>query len=158
MSNFASKIELDVKGTVTIRHFRGDVETGTLISEETKDNLVVLSGKSYIASRLLNALNASYGTDLYQIEIGSGVTAPSLSDTALGSSLGSATFASAPTISGNTVTFTANFPAGTGTGAVTEAGIFNNDSTPKMFNRVVFPVKNKGSNDSIQIVWAITIV
>jgi hypothetical protein len=55
------------------------------------------------------------------------------------------------------VTYVATFPAGTGTGAVTEAGIFNASSSGTMLCRTVFPVVNKQSGDSMTITWTVTV-
>jgi hypothetical protein len=54
-------------------------------------------------------------------------------------------------------TYVASFPAGTGTGAVTEAGIFNASSAGTMLCRTVFGVVNKGVDDAMSITWAITV-
>lgn len=43
----------------------------------------------------------------------------------------------------------ATFAAGTGTGALTEAGIFNASSAGTMLNRVVFATVNKGASDTL---------
>jgi hypothetical protein len=54
-------------------------------------------------------------------------------------------------------TYVASFPAGTGTGAVTEAGIFNASSGGTMLCRTVFSVVNKGADDAMSITWTITV-
>ena len=158
MAGFNTKEQVGAEGYVTIRHFRGNIEDGNLVSEETRKNLVVTSGKVYIAKHIMSVFNAGAPDDLTRIALGSGTTAPSLSDISLQSQLDSAPFASTPVLNGNTITFIANFPPGVATGAVSEAGILTGGAIPTLFNRVVFPVKNKSPNDSFQIVWAITIV
>jgi hypothetical protein len=60
-------------------------------------------------------------------------------------------------VSNNIVTYTATFPAGTGTGALTEAGVFNDSSAGDMLCRTTFSVVNKAAADSMIITWAITI-
>ena len=60
-------------------------------------------------------------------------------------------------VSTNTITYTATFPAGTGTGAVTEAGIFNASSGGTMLCRTTFPVVTKGSGDTLAITWVVTV-
>ena len=42
------------------------------------------------------------------------------------------------------------------TGALTEAGVFNAASAGAMFDRVVFPVVNKGVDDSLTAVFTFT--
>jgi hypothetical protein len=46
---------------------------------------------------------------------------------------------------------------GVGTGAISEAGIFNASSGGTMLCRTVFPVVNKQASDTIAITWTITI-
>jgi hypothetical protein len=55
------------------------------------------------------------------------------------------------------VTYVASFGAGTGTGAVTEAGILNASSGGTLLCRTEFSVVNKGANDSMSITWTITV-
>jgi hypothetical protein len=88
--------------------------------------------------------------------VGAGATAAAAGDTALGSELGRVTLASS-TSSANVVTYTATFPAGTGTGAITEAGIFNAASSGTLLCRTVFSVVNKGASDAMSITWTITV-
>lgn len=160
MSGMHTKESVELLGTVTIRQFEGDISEGKLISEETHKNLIVSTGKAYIASRLLSHLNSTVaGGDIIRLALGSGTTPPALNDITLQSQLDSKPFSSPPTISNSTVTFIADFPPGSATGAVSEAGLFNGKTpTPVMLNRVVFPVKNKSQYDSFQVIWAITIV
>ena len=44
-----------------------------------------------------------------------------------------------------------------GTGAITEAGIFNASTGGDMFARTKFAVVNKGAADSMTITWTITV-
>ena len=116
------------------------------------DNLVVTAGKGYVASRMKDAT----ATAMSHMAIGSGSTAAAASDTALGSQLGRVALSST-SVSSAVVTYVASFPAGTGTGAVTEAGILNASSGGTMLCRTVFSVINKGASDSMTITWTITI-
>lgn len=114
-------------------------------------NLVVTSGKNFIASRMVGVPTA-----MSHMAIGSSTTQAAVGDTALGAELGRSTLASA-SATGNIVTYTASFPAGTGTGAVVEAGIFNAESSGQMLCRTVFPVVNKGAEDAMSVTWSITV-
>ena len=116
------------------------------------DNLVVTAGKGYVASRIKDAT----ATAMSHMEIGSGSTAAAASDTALGSALGRVSLTST-SVSSAVVTYVATFGAGTGTGAVTEAGLFNASSGGTMLCRTVFSVVNKGSADSMTITWTVTV-
>ena len=116
------------------------------------DNLVVTACKGYVASRIKDAS----ATAMSHMEIGSGSTAAAASDTALGSALGRVSLTST-NVSSAVVTYVATFGAGTGTGAVTEAGLFNASSGGTMLCRTVFSVVNKGSADSMTITWTVTV-
>ena len=117
-------------------------------------NLVVNTGLNYIVSRMKDAT----ATAMSHMELGTGTTAAAGADTALGTAIsGSRTALTSTTVSGNTVTYVASFSAGTGTGAVTEAGIFNATSAGTMLCRTVFPVVNKQSGDSMTVTWTETV-
>ena len=115
------------------------------------DNLVVTAGKGYLADRMKN--NSS---TMSHMAIGSGTTAAAAGNTALGTELGRVSLTST-TVSSNVVTYVATFAAGTGTGAVTEAGILTASSGGTMLCRTVFSVVNKGSADSMTITWTVTV-
>ena len=116
------------------------------------DNLVVTAGKGYVASRMKDAT----ATAMSHMAIGSGSTAAAASDTALGNQLGRVALTSTA-VSAAVVTYTATFGAGTGTGAVTEAGILNASSSGDLLCRTVFSVVNKGASDSMTITWTVTV-
>ena len=143
-------IEETVKATgeVQIKLFNAD---GSLKEEKTIKNLVVTVGKTWIAGRMVGTPTA-----MSHMAIGSGNTAAAAGDTALGTSLGRVALTSS-TSSGAVATFVASFGAGTGTGAVTEAGIFNDPSAGTMLCRTVFSVVNKGASDGMTITWNITV-
>ena len=116
------------------------------------DNIVVTAGKGYVASRMKDAT----ATAMSHMGIGSGSTAADAADTALGTQLGRVALTST-NVSGAVVTYVASFAAGTGTGAVTEAGIFNASSVVTMLCRTFFSVVNKGASDSMTITWTVTV-
>ena len=136
--------------TVTITGKDGQVKDQRQIK-----NLVVTAGKQFIAASMLKTTTNSPAA-MTHMGIGSGAVAAAAGDTALGSQLGRVTLAS-NTASGAVVTYTATFPAATGTGAVTEAGIFNASTAGTMLCRTVFAVVNKGADDAMSITWAITV-
>jgi len=89
------------------------------------------------------------------IAIGTGVAAPAAANTALGGELarGLGSFAF-PTGSAY-YTMQKNFPAGTGTGAVTESGCLNKTAAGALLNRGTFAVINKGASDTLRMTWKI---
>jgi hypothetical protein len=124
---------------------------GKLKQEQSVKNLVVTTGKGYIAARMVGTPST-----MSHMAIGSGTVDPAVGDTTLGSELGRSALTSS-TASGAVVTYIASFGAGTGTGAVTEAGIFNASSGGTMLCRTEFSVVNKGADDSLSITWTITV-
>ena len=116
------------------------------------DNVVVTAGKGYVASRMKDAT----ATAMSHMGIGTGSTPAGASDTALGSQSVRGALTST-TVSSNEVTYVATFAAGSGTGAITEAGIFNASSSGTMLCRTVFSVVNKGASDSMTITWTVTV-
>lgn len=142
--------EVTMRGNVVIEVF--NEKTGELKERREIKNLVVTTGKQFIASRMVGT---SAGV-MSHMAIGSSNTAAAAGDTALGAELGRTALASL-SASGAVVTHTATFPAGTGTGAVVEAGIFNDSSAGTMQCRTVFPVVNKGADDAMAMTWTVTV-
>jgi hypothetical protein len=125
---------------------------GELKQELNVTNLVVDTGLDYIASRMAG----TSATVMSHMAIGSGTTDPAAGDTTLESELGRVTLTSS-TVTNNSVEYVATFPAGTGTGAVTEAGILNNSTGGTMLCRTEFAVINKAAGDSMTITWTVTV-
>ena len=115
-------------------------------------NLVVTDGKEFVASRMKDTTKAA----MSHMAIGTGSTAAAAGDSALGSQADRNALTST-TVSGTAVTYLASFGAGEGTGAITEAGLFNASSSGDMLCRTVFAVVNKGQNDAMSITWTVTV-
>ena len=97
-------------------------------------------------------------TAMTHMELGTGTTAAAAGNTALETAIsGSRTALTSTTVTSNAVAYVASFAAGTGTGAVTEAGILNAGSGGTLLCRTVFSVVNKGASDSMTITWTVTI-
>lgn len=128
---------------------------GEIKDSRSIKNLVVTTGKTFIAASMLKTTTDSPAA-MTHMAIGAGTTAAAAGNTVMESQLGRVTLASA-TSSGAVVTYTATFPAGTGTGAVTEAGILNASSGGTLLCRTVFAVVNKGSDDAMAVTWTITV-
>lgn len=136
------------KGRVTIELFGPD---GELKDKREINNMVVTAGLSWIAARC----NATPPNLMSHMAVGTDNTAASAGQTALLTEVGRVALTSTTT---TTVTnsYVASFPAGTGTGALVEAGIFNATPAGTMLCRTVFPVVNKGANDGMTITWDVT--
>ena len=115
-------------------------------------NLVVTDGKEYVASRMKDTTADA----MSHMAIGTGSTAAAASNAALGTEAGRVSLAST-TVTANAVAYVATFAAGTGTGAITEAGILNAASAGDLLCRTVFSVVNKGASDSMTITWTVTV-
>lgn len=125
---------------------------GNVIKRVLKDNLVVTTGLALMLSRLGGSGNA-----LTHMGIGSGTTAPTLANTDLQTSIVRRVFDTpGGTLAGTSITFYCLFPAGTGTGTITEAGLFNAVAAGTMFSRIVFDPMTKSASLSLAASWTIT--
>jgi hypothetical protein len=115
-------------------------------------NLVVAVGRAYIASRMKD----DTATAMSHMAVGTGAVAADAADTTLGTEA-NRQLLSSTVVASNVVTYTANYVAGQGTGALTEAGIFNASSAGTMLCRTVFDVINKAADDSMTITWTVTL-
>ena len=140
---------LTAKGRLTLEQF--DKE-GNLIHTQETTNVVVDTGLAYIASRMKDAT----ATAMSHMAVGSNSTAAASGDSALGTELGRVALTST-TVSTNSVTYVGDFPAGTGTGAVVEAGILNASSSGTLLCRTVFSVVNKAAADTLKVTWTLTV-
>ena len=122
------------------------------VVQET-NNLVVTAGKKWVARMMKD--NDGVMTHM---AIGTGATAAAAGDTTLGTQLDiNALTVSGGTVTDNTIQYACTWLAGDGTGAITEAGIFDAASGGDMLARTVFSVVNKGAADSMTITWTITV-
>jgi len=144
-----SESTLSAKGDVQLDLFDAD---GNLKETQEIKNVVVTVGLRYIAPRM----NDATATAMSHMAIGSNNTAAAAGNTALGTELGRVALTST-TVSTNTVQYIGDFPAGTGTGAVVEAGVLNASSSGTMLCRTVFSVVNKGASDTLKVTWTITV-
>lgn len=116
------------------------------------DNLVVTTGKNYVASRMKDAT----ATAMSHMAVGSSNTAAAAGQTALVSEIARVALTST-TLNNNDVVYVGTFGAGTGTGTLNEAGILNASSGGTMLCRVVFSgAVSKSGSDSMTITWTVT--
>lgn len=151
MSDMTENLEL--RGELDIVVFD---KNGLVKHAETVENLVVNAGLAFIISRMVGTAKNVMG----YMAVGSGSTAAAAGDTALGSQLGSRKALDSTTITGSNnekVQYVCTFAAGEGTGAITEAGIFNASSSGDMLCRTVFSVVNKAADDTMVITWTVTL-
>ena len=141
---------LAVRGKLQLKLLR----TGQPPLVRVSRNLVVSTGLSFITSRLLSGSAAV----MSHMALGTGATAASLSDVALGSEVAPRKALSGAVQSGtNAVVYTAVFDPGEATGSLTEAGILNNSSGGTLLCRSVFAPLGKAAGDMVEVTWTITV-
>ena len=127
------------------------------IKEQQDHNLVVDSGLAYIVSRMQGTASSV----MSHMAVGTGTTAAADAQTALVTesarvALTSTTIVTT-SVTDDSIQYVATFNPGTGSAALTEAGLFNAASAGTMLARTVFPVINKGELDTLTITWKITV-
>lgn len=139
-----------IHGALTAILRKGD---GTVIVTK-KDNLIVDAGFDLICDSLGDGTRPAL---ISHIAVGTGAVAAAAGDVGLG--VEAARLAATYAHTGGTKVFTMSitFPAGTGTAALTEAGILNAATVGTLLDRVVFPVINKGASDSLDITFTFTL-
>lgn len=129
-------------------------ENNNLKDQRKINNLVVAVGKSHITSRL----SSNAAVVMSHMAIGSANIAPATSQTLLLGETARVSLDSA-SVTNNTIAYVATFPAGTGTGTIAEAGVFNNPSANSgtLLCRTRFNEVNKAAADTIIITWNVTV-
>lgn len=125
---------------------------GRVKDERSIYNTVPANGKNLIADRLLASPTLAVPSHM---AVGTGTP----STTLLGTETSRLAFTSTQTRSGAVVTFIGDWAAGVATGALTEAGVFNiaTANTITMLMSSSFAVVNKGSLDTLNVTWTLTI-
>ena len=144
------KLNIKLHGAFTMILEKANGEVETL----HKDNLIVDTGFDLIADAVFKSASRPAVGDY--IAIGTGAVAAAAGDVALGVEVVRAQAAYAHTAGTKVLTVSHTFAPGVGTGALTEAGIFNAASSGTMFDRVVFPVVNKGASDTLTTTFTLT--
>jgi len=145
------KDTLKLHGALTLMLTKAD---GT-VEVTQKDNIIVDVGFDFIADAI--GKSSSRPSVMGYTAVGTGTTAAATAQTALVTEIKRNVAVYAHTSGTKAFTFTSTFPAGDATGALTEAGIFNAASVGTMLDRVVFPVVNKGVDDSLTTVFTFTL-
>ncbi len=146
-----------LKGRIKIELFDSE---GNLKESIEKKNTFMAVGDAHVADQL----DATPGElAMGWLSIGTGATAFADSDTTLQSELDrNALSGGYPEQQAagddNDVVYKATWAAGDGTGAITEAGIFNSsgEDAGTMLAASTFSVINKGASDTLTITWTVT--
>ena len=126
---------------------------GEIKQDQTVDNLIVNAGRNMWVSRIASSPGTAVPTHM---AIGTGATAAAAGDTTLQTEVDRNAVTSC-TAATNVLTTVADWAAGDGTAAITEAGILSASSAGTLYSRAVFSVINKGASDTLQITWTYTL-
>lgn len=142
--------DLKLKGRLTVNLL---AEDGSIKHTQEIPNLVVTTGKTFVASRMAGTSSSV----MSHMAIGTSSTAAAVGNTTLGAEVARVALTST-TPNNNDIVYVASFPAGTpaSSAAVVEAAIFNASSGGTMLCRTVFSVINKSATDSLSINWTIS--
>jgi hypothetical protein len=126
-------------------------EFGNVKDERVVHNTVTTAGKNGVADQILSSPSL---IKIGWMAIGTGSPAATL----LGTETARVAFTS-KSRSGAIITVVGDYPAGTGTGAITEAGTFDvvTANTVNMWMSASFSAINKGALDTLSITWTLTI-
>ncbi|MBJ8343943.1 hypothetical protein [Antrihabitans sp. YC2-6] len=124
-------------------------QNGLVKEEREIHNTVTTAGKNMIADRLLASPTLGVPTHM-AIGTGTGGT------TSLNTELDRNALTS-KNRSNAVITMVGDWAAADGTGAITEAGVFDASSSGNMHLYSSFSVINKGASDTLQITWTLTI-
>ena len=127
---------------------------GNLKQLEEVHNTTTTLGKQGIADQLLASPTLA---KVGWAELGTGTGGTTLLNAYIS---GSRTAFTSKTRGANAiVTCVTDFAAGVGTGAITEAGMFNisTQNTGDMWTYASFAVINKGASDTLKLTWTITV-
>jgi len=138
--------EIGIKGKLKIELIRN----GKVVQTEKVNNIIVTTGKALVA-----LLVSGTGTAFSDMAIGTGTTTEVVGNTTLSSEIGRVVLTSKATTA-NVIDYIGDFPAGTGTGTITEAGILNASTAGTMLNRATFSSVNKTASDALKITWSVT--
>ena len=118
------------------------------------NNMILNGGIDF----LCNAFGSSSRPAIMNyIAVGTGTTTVVATDTKLVTELLRKTCTYSHTAGTTRMALTATFDKGEATGAITEAGICNASTGGAFFDRVVFPVINKGASDVLTVTFEITL-
>lgn len=146
-----SNDKLKMIGSLTLMLEKGNGE----VEVTHRDNIIVNGGFDLIADAIGRATGRP--AVISHIAVGTGTTAEAATQTTLVTELSRIAATYAHTAGTKVFTMTATFAAGVATGAITESGVFNAASAGTMLDRVVFPVVNKGADDTLTAVFTFTL-
>ena len=142
---------VNVVGSLQVKRYNSN---NVLVEVQNFKNMVTAVGKDVIAARLIGNTIPVFS----HMALGNSNVAVTTSQTTLVAEIGRASL-STSVRTANTITYAATFIAGTATGTLREAGIFNSASGGNMLCRTSFNTTsiNKAPGDTIGITWNVTV-
>jgi len=144
---------INVHGKMTADLYGPD---GELKDHREVDNTVTALCLAMCTNRVSDSVTVAI---VNWMELGTG-SGQGAGDTILDSYVaGSRTVLDSSTAVAGVLTMICTFPAGTGTGAITEAGTFNvvTQNTTDLITYASFTVINKGAADALVVTWTLTL-
>lgn len=144
---------LNVIGSIDVKLYDGNM---VLKTEFSRSNLVVHSGKEFIASRMTNSTESV----ISHMGVGGDSTPSTTTSLSLGIQAGDRVelLQIGGVATGNVITYSAVFGLGIGTGSLYEIGLFNASENGVMLSRATFPKLDKEIIDTLSVIWKITIL
>jgi len=130
---------------------------GSLKEKRQGYNVVTTVGKEFMASFLYSAAVAASTFTCKYIAIGSGQVPEATSDTAMGTELARVAASTVSYVSGQVLQMTATFATGVGTGSIYEYGVLSSLTVGTLLARDSESVITKGANDTLTVVYQITL-
>ena len=146
-----NNVEMKGKYFVTLYGINGEIK-----DRRFGENVVTTVGKEYLASFLYSSVVAAATFTGRYVAIGTNSTAEAAADTGLGTEVSRST-GTASYISGQILQITATFAAGSGTGAITEYGVYSSNTAGTLISRDTESAMNKSASDTLTVVWQLTI-
>lgn len=115
---------------------------------EITENIETRTGAEHRAK----VFSGEAATGITHIGLGSGVNEADFENTALTSPIPDGKVTVTTQRTGHVLTYTAIFPAGVGTGAISELGLFSDEV---LCNRATRPVLNKLEAEAITVIWSV---
>ncbi len=113
-------------------------------------NVVTTVGKEYLASFLQSAAAGAATFTMKYLAVGTDATAEVAANTSLGTEISRST-GTVSYLSGQIYQVKTTFAAGSGTGAITEYGLFSSSTGGTLFARDTESVINKGASDTLTV-------
>lgn len=128
---------------------------GQIKDHQEGENVVTTNGKEFLASFLNSAVAAAATFTGRYVAIGTGTTPETAADTTMtevSRNTGTCSY-----LVGQIFQVKATFATGSGTGAITEFGLWSSNTAGTLISRDVKTAINKGASDTLTVTYQLTI-